>query len=67
MSAPLTFTPPKGYTGDCEAGQRDCTCGQAVGMWHVERDHPWRWAAGYAAMIFGVMLLSHAFAAGWLQ
>jgi len=39
---------------------------QHVGMWDIERGHPWRWAAGYAAVIAATLLLSHAAARGWL-
>lgn len=37
-----------------------------VGMWDIERSHPWRWAAAYASVIAAALLLSHACARGWL-
>lgn len=31
---------PARCTGDCENGNRDCTCGGSIGMWDDERAHP---------------------------
>lgn len=39
---------------------------QHVGMWDIERGHPWRWAAAYGAAVVATLLLSHAAARGWL-
>lgn len=58
MSAP--DLPRTACTGDCEDGQRDCTCGQAIiGMWDAERARPGRAAALYAATIVLALLASH--------
>lgn len=58
MSAP--DLPRLACTGDCEDGQRDCTCGRAiVGMWDDERARPGRAAALYAAAIMLALLASY--------
>jgi hypothetical protein len=52
--------PPAGCSGDCDAGQRDCTCAHAViGMWDDEHAHPVRTAALVAAAISIAVLVSH--------
>ena len=62
---------PASCTGDCEAGQRDCTCGSAnlcgqpLAMWADEQASP-----GRAALLYGLALLAgrlgaHGQAAGW--
>lgn len=40
MTAPRL---PAGCTCDCDQGERDCTCGRAVGMWDAETSVHWRW------------------------
>lgn len=34
---------PGDCTGDCDSGERDCTCGRAVGMWDTSTSVHWRW------------------------
>jgi len=56
---------PTGCTGDCEAGERDCTCGRSiVGMWDDEMRSPRRAALLYLGTLFGAVLLSHCAATG---
>lgn len=64
MSAP--DLPRIACTGDCEDGQRDCTCGQAIiGMWDDERARPGRAAALYALAIVLALLASRYWPLGW--
>lgn len=57
MSAP--DLPRIACTGDCEDGQRDCTCGYAIGMWDAERARPGRAALLYVAVVLLALLASH--------
>ena len=51
---------PAGCSGDCDAGQRDCTCGHAIiGMWDDEHAHPWRSAVLAVLAVAGAVLVSH--------
>ena len=43
----------------------DDAAAQPLGMWDMERAHPWGWALAYGVVMLAAMLAMHGSAAGW--